>query len=278
MKLDPVPFFGRTLRERDCNGLGLNLGYYPAGRQSLHVHAWPSFSVLVVGKGRERTRRDEYPQPPLSVVFNPSSEPHGNDIGPGGVLGFTLSYAPAWLEQHGLTERALGDHRMLAPSVWSRLATLHLLGRAFDADPVAAGDLETCALEMLEPLVSPVAPQTSSCDPAWLRRGEEFLHEHFRSPITLRSVAAEAGVHPVYFARVFRRRHGCSVSAFLRALRLAEAGHLILKFGGSMAHAACAAGFADQAHLCRSFAREFGFTPRSLRLARLPPEHWIGEC
>src|SRR4051812_30562625 len=128
MKLDPVPFFGRTLRERDCNGLGLNLGAYPPGRQSLHVHAWPSFSIVVTGKGRERNRRDEYDQPPLAVVFNPSSEPHANDIGPGGVLGFTLSFAPAWLEQQGLTEWALGGHRMLDPSVWSRLATLRLLG------------------------------------------------------------------------------------------------------------------------------------------------------
>jgi AraC family transcriptional regulator len=276
MKLDPVPFFGRTLRQRQWNGLGLNLGYYPPGRQSLHVHAWPSFSVLLAGKGRERTRREEYDQPPLTVFFNPSNEPHANDIGPGGVLGLTLSYAPAWLERHGLTERALGGHRMLDPSVWSRLASLRLLGRAFDPGPVAAADLETCALEMLEPLVKP-EPRRFPCDPCWLRRGEDFLHDHFRSPITLRSVAGEAGVHPVYFARVFRRRHGCSVSAFLRALRLAEAGHLILKLGGSMAHAAHAAGFADQAHLCRSFAREFGFTPKSLRLARLPREQGAGE-
>jgi AraC family transcriptional regulator len=268
MKLDPVPFFGRTLRERHCNGLVLNLGYYPPSRQALHVHAWPSFSLLVTGKGRERTRRQEYDQPPLTVVFNPSSEPHANDIGPGGVLGFTLSYPPSWLELHGLTEKDLGGHRMLDQSVWSRLASLRLLGRAFDPGPVAAADLETRALEMLEPLVKPDAPRPSPADPHWLRRGEDFLHEHFRSPITLRSVAGEAGVHPVYFARVFRRRHGCSVSAFLRALRLAEAGQLILKFGGSMAYAAHAAGFSDQAHLCRSFAREFGFTPKSLRLAR----------
>jgi AraC family transcriptional regulator len=272
MKLDPVVYFGQTLRERRAGGLGLNLGVYPPGRQPLHVHAHPSFSMLVRGKGQERTRSGAQEQPPLTVAFNPTSEPHANDVGPGGLLGFTLSYEPAWLELHGLTERDLGGHRLLPASVWSRLASLRLLGRAFAPGPVAAADLETQALEMLEPLVQPSAARPPESAPPWLRRAEAFLHESFRSPVSLRSVAREAGVHPVYFARVFRRRHGCSVSAYLRALRLAEAGQLILQAGASIAGAACAAGFSDQSHLCRCFAREFGFTPKALRAAREPRE------
>jgi AraC family transcriptional regulator len=74
-------------------------------------------------------------------------------------------------------------------------------------------------------------------------------------------------VHPVYLARVFRRRHGCSVSEYLRALRLEEAGRLVLQ-GAPLAQAAYAAGFADQAHFTRCFAAAFGFTPTGLWPAR----------
>src|SRR5207302_385476 len=81
----------------------------------------------------------------------------------------------------------------------------------------------------------------------------EFLREQFRDPVGLRDAAREAGVHPVYLARVFRRHHGCPVSEYLRALRLVEAGRLVLE-GASLAHAAHAAGFADQAHVSRRFS------------------------
>ena len=47
------------------------------------------------------------------------------------------------------------------------------------------------------------------------------------------------------------------------ALRLVEAGRLVLQ-GESLATAAHAAGFSDQAHFSRRFSREFGFSPKGL--------------
>jgi AraC family transcriptional regulator len=266
--LDPVPYFGRTLRERQCNGLAVNMGLYPPGRQPFHVHAHPTFSMVVAGHGRDLSRSRSHDQPALSVVFHPITEPNANEIGPGGVLGFTLEYQPAWLQAHELTEQDLGGYRFLAPSVWSRLASLRLLGIAFEQGANAEADLETLALEMLEPLVQRLTLPPASPAPRWLLRAEDFLHAHFRSPVSLRSAAREAGVHPVYFARVFRRHHGCSVSAYLRALRLTEAAELILQHGASLVEAACAAGFADQAHLTRCCARSLGFTPKRIRRVR----------
>jgi AraC family transcriptional regulator len=266
--LDPVPYFGQTLRERQSNGLGVNMSLYPPGRQPLHVHEHPTFSMLIAGRARDLSRSWSHEQPVLSVVFHPTTEPNANEIGPGGTLGCTLEYQPAWLQLHGLTEQDLGGYRFLAPSVWSRLACLRLLGIAFEQGPNAEADLETLALEMLEPLVQPLTLPPASPAPRWLLRAEEFLHAHFRSSVSLRSAAREAGVHPVYFARVFRRHHGCSVSAYLHALRLTEAAELILQHGLSLVEAACTAGFADQAHLTRCCARSLGFTPKRIRRVR----------
>jgi AraC family transcriptional regulator len=103
--------------------------------------------------------------------------------------------------------------------------------------------------------------------PAWPRRAEWFIHDAFRTPIRLREVTCEAGVHPIHLARVFRRHHGCSVGEYIRDLRAAEAGRLIVHRDLSIASAACQRGFADQAHLCRCFARLLGFSPRTLRSA-----------
>jgi AraC-like DNA-binding protein len=181
------------------------------------------------------------------------------------MLGLNIEFDEDWLSRHELCERDLGGYRPLN-AVWSRLAVLQLLATAFHDDTQADADLETKTVELLEPLVRAVGREQLSC-PAWLRRAETFIHDAYRSPIRLRTVAEEVGVHPVHLARVFRRRHGCSMSEYLRALRLVEAGRLILRQGHTIAEAAHEAGFADQAHLCRCFSGEFGFTPKTLRSA-----------
>jgi AraC family transcriptional regulator len=268
MKPSPIPYSGRTLFAREARGLRASLGSYPRCTQPLHVHAQASFSVLVAGRGVDRCRNQAYDQPPLTAVFHPTSEPHANDVGPCGVLGFTLGMEPAWLRAHGLTEKALGGYRVIAPGVGSRLACLCLLAAAWRGGPFAAADLETHALDLLELLRRPSAGLGHGPTPPWLSRGEEFLRGHFRSPISLGQAAREAGVHPIHFARVFRRRHGCPVSAYIRALRLTAAGEPIVSASQPLAQVACEAGFADQAHLTRWFSRVLGLTPGALRQLR----------
>jgi AraC family transcriptional regulator len=216
----------------------------------------------------DRNRNQSYDQPPLTAVFHPSNAPHANDVGPGGVIGLTLELDAAWLRAHGLTGEALGGHRAIAPAARSRLACLSLLGAAWRDGPCAAADLETHAVELLELLLRPAAGPGRGPAPPWLARGEEFLRAHFRAPVSLSEAAREAGVHPIHFARVFRRRHGCPVSAYVRALRLTEAGELIVGGNRPLAQVACEAGFADQAHLTRWFSRVVGLSPGALRRLR----------
>jgi AraC family transcriptional regulator len=264
----PIPYLGQTLFVHESGGLRASLGSYPPCTQPLHVHEHPSLSVLVAGKGVDRSRHQSYDQPPLTAVFHPTSTPHANDIGPQGALGLTLELRPTWLQSSWLTERALGSYQVIAPSARSRLACLSLLGAAWRGGPCAGADLETHTLELLELLLRPRASPECGPAPPWLSRGEEFLQAHFRSPISLSLAAREAGVHPIYFARVFRRRHGCPVSAYIRALRLTAAGELIVSGCQPLAQVACGAGFADQAHLTRWFSRVIGLSPGALRQLR----------
>src|SRR5262249_13332887 len=88
------------------------------------------------------------------------------------------------------------------------------------------------------------------------------------TPVRLRDVAAEVGVHPVYCARAFRRATGCTVSTYVHILRLVDAGRLILDEGQPLAQAALQAGFADQAHFTRMCSRSLDFTRGLLGGAR----------
>jgi AraC-like DNA-binding protein len=267
MWLGPGEYFGSPVWERRSGGLLLTLSVYRTGRiQPWHCHANPTFFLLLAGDHRDHSRQGGFDQPAFSLVYHPTTSAHAGEQGERGMRGLNIEYEPYWLERHGLSERDLGGYRPL-DSALTCLASLRFLATAFQPGERAETELETQALEFLEPLVARPARSAAGSAPRCLGTAEDFLRARFRESVSLRDVARESGVHPVYLARVFRQRFGCSVSQYLRAVRLVEAGQLVLQ-GASLAQAAYAAGFADQAHFSRCFSQAFGFTPKGLWPAR----------
>ena len=257
MRLGPGEYFGSPVWERLRGGLLVTLSDYRPGRtQPWHCHANPTFFLLLAGDHLDHSRGGAFEQRHFSLVYHPSSHIHAGEQGPRGMRGLNIEVPPAWLERHGLRERELGGYRSL-DSARSRLSAIRFLAMASHPEDRFETELETQALEFLEPLL--ISPHRAAVPaPPWLRTAEDFLRARFRESVGLRHVAREAGVHPVYLARVFRRQHGCSVGEYLKVLRLAEAGRLVLQ-GASLALAAHTVGFADQAHFSRCFSAAFGF-------------------
>jgi AraC family transcriptional regulator len=93
---------------------------------------------------------------------------------------------------------------------------------------------------------------------------EAFLQDSLDGTVRLRDAAREAGVHPVYLARVFRARHGCSIGDYIRRMRVLRASACTLQTNRNLCEAAYEAAFADQAHFARAFMGEIGLRPRIL--------------
>ncbi len=83
--------------------------------------------------------------------------------------------------------------------------------------------------------------------------------------LTLAAIAQEAGVHPVHVARSFRRFTGCTFSDYVGQTRLRRAFDLLVTSRHSIVDVAYECGFADHAHLCRTFKRTTGLTPTEFR-------------
>jgi AraC-like DNA-binding protein len=97
-----------------------------------------------------------------------------------------------------------------------------------------------------------------------LARAAEFMRDNYARSLKLEEICAAADLSPSYLIRAFNRRYGLTPHAYLINCRI-EFSRSQLRRGRPIAEVALAAGFADQAHLQRSFKRLVAATPGQYR-------------
>ncbi len=118
------------------------------------------------------------------------------------------------------------------------------------------------AKELFEDILAAVGaekPAKVSMDPRILAATER-MKANLPNSISVPELAKGAGFSETRFMHVFKIQMGLPVRQYQLWLRLHEAAKL-LKEGGNLTEASHAAGFADQAHLSRTFKRMFGVQP-----------------
>lgn len=96
-----------------------------------------------------------------------------------------------------------------------------------------------------------------------------WIDAHAPEPIDLDSAAAEAGLSPFHFLRLFARVLGVTPHQYLVRARLRRAARLLAEGAESVTDIALDVGFADLSNFVRSFHRAAGMSPRRFRrLAR----------
>jgi AraC-like DNA-binding protein len=155
------------------------------------------------------------------------------------------------------------------PVLWSRVSQLHDALTGAGAAP-ARGSLsgETLEAESRLALIrerlhqhlgvaaTPAAPVPSRLA-GQLR---DLLDGAVTTSLTLREAAARLEAHPDALVRSFSAAYGLPPHRYLIGRRIDLARRMLLA-GQPVAEVAVAAGFADQPHLTRHFARQIGTTP-----------------
>lgn len=94
-----------------------------------------------------------------------------------------------------------------------------------------------------------------------------FVHADLGRRIAVGELAREAGMSEAALRRALRAGMGTSPAALVSRLRAARARDLIDAGASDLGRVAMECGYADQAHLTRSFRRAFGQTPGARRAA-----------
>ncbi|WP_437613442.1 AraC family transcriptional regulator [Erwinia sp. V71] len=99
-----------------------------------------------------------------------------------------------------------------------------------------------------------------------IRKAIDYLQCAYHQPVTVKEIAAVAGLSEFYFMRTFQSMTGLSVHQYLTQIRLVRAKGLLAQ-GISAAQVASEVGFFDQSHFTKYFRTHFGITPGAFAAA-----------
>jgi AraC family transcriptional regulator len=259
-------FFGDRLTSCQVADLAVVELRHEAGlRIPRHEHERAYLSLILAGTftescGRRRTRFSE----PGMLLLHPVGEVHWEQMNRVAVSSLNIELGSSWLREL-LEIGAPLDRSFDVRDERIALAGARLVSECRREDRDSALAVESLTWEILHASMrlEPSAPERTP--PRWLRDLRDLIDGSVGAPPPLCSIAKAAGVHPVYFAAVFRRFHGCSLGEYYRRRRLEAARARLADPDLPLARVAFEVGFADQSHFTRTFRRYTGMSPGQYR-------------
>lgn len=237
-----------------------------------HVHRDPYLSVLLSGRYEDAfggTRREFQP---ADATYSPPGFEHRDRIGTGGATFFTVSFDPDAGGDY--TDRqSIWD----TPQRWDAAGPAYCLSRLHVQFARSGGALDPlhvddCLMTLWAGLARMRREEARTA--AWLQRARARLHEEFVQPPRIVDLAADAGVHPTYFTRAFRKRFGLGPAEYRNRLRVTAACRA-LAGRESLQRIVMTLGYADQPHFTRDFQQRIGTTPAAYRAALTRAIHLV---
>lgn len=235
---------------------------YPPGLQiASHAHEGATITAILRGSLDESHGRASRSCDPSTIVVRPAGAPHSDRISTAGVTNLEIDLHDSAVGDAVIADRFASfrvirdEHALLIARRLSRELRIR--------DAMRTLAIESAAFELVASLARLETAHARRS--SWLMRGYDMMRDRFREPVTIAEIAAEAGVHPVHFARAFRQRFGASPSAMLRQIRLRWAADRMRNSEESLASIAVECGFYDHAHFTHAFRNEMGQSPSEFR-------------
>jgi AraC family transcriptional regulator len=251
-----------TLHEARVGGIVCSERLYPPGAElPPHAHANPIVAICLSGRVVEAVDGKHLSIVPGTVLVRPAGTLHSDS--------FDRSHLRAVMIEIESRARREALASLLGRVRLTHSTTLAGMGRRIAGELRLGGPegplaIEGLALEALARLAREVRTPPLA-GPAWLQDALGQIRAHFLEDVRVSRIAGECGIHPAYFARVFRRTMGCTVAQYARRLRVEHAASLLGDSEVSLTEVALACGFADQAHLTRAFRAQVGTSPGAFR-------------
>jgi AraC family transcriptional regulator len=228
-----------------------------------HTHEHASLVYVLQGHFRETFGGRTMDCGPGRLLYKPPDHVHTNAYGGEPVFCLTVGLLPAGYSQLKAAHASVSAPWDGEPAT-PRLPAWRVVRELADPGPDSAAILESLTLELLGARLEGTS-RAGTAVPGWLSAVRDYLHQQLDGHISLRDAAALARVHPIHFAREFRRHFHTSLGEHSRRLRIGEAARRLRCESTPLTQIAHDLGFADQSHFGRIFRRYTGFSPARFR-------------
>ena len=203
---------------------------------------------------------DEIRCEPGSLVAHPGGHEHANRTGPTGARCVNVEFSDALRSDPALRPLSGREQVLRLPPLHPALCRLRF---ALTLQDISAA-LSTLAAT-LEVVCAATSAPAAGKGQRWLRGVVDQIEADLMHDHSLQELAKRAGVHVSQLVRSFKRDHGESIGGYLRRRRLEVANARLITEDTPLAEIALDAGFCDQSHFTRAYARQFGSTPGQRR-------------
>ena len=240
--------------------------YGPRQRLASHTHDYASATVVLRGSLTEQIARTRYDLSPERCLFRPPAVVHDNEYGSRGAECLIIAADPTWVADDRVARSVFGA-TTIAPAATALTVAKRIRRELRVGDDAAIVAIEGLALELVASVSRHLNRKRLHAVPQWLARVRDRLHDEHAKPVRMYALARDAGVHPVYLARAFRERFGCSPGEYLRQRRIDLACAELADTERSIAAIALDAGFASPSHFATAFRAVIGLSPRDYRIS-----------
>ena len=260
MKLDPRE--SRLINTRLLHDRRVNEVFYPGGMlQDRHRHRFPALSFVASGQYQESIGRQNHSRRMFTLIYHPADEKHAvafeSDVR---ILSVEFRRNGNASGTADSLDRGSSHRSVLV--AWLGVRLRCEMARSDSASALAIDGLIS---EMLAEGSRGKVLTEEKGTAVWLARATDYVHDNFRTTLSLEEIAQIASVHSAHLSRVFRQKMGCTVGEYLRRLRFEFACQQILSTQKPLCEVAQDAGFADQSHFNRIFRTQMGITPYMYR-------------
>ena len=252
------------------------------GKRAFYHHSHTRFEITVVddGCGRYTTPSGTLDMLPGDIFVFASNEQHYiSEVGDAGLSITNLHFEPRYLIESG-EEGGIPQHPDFcfshAPDFKNRIPAVkagvlrellyHIAAELVDMPTGYTLSVRSLLHLMLLDLIrthgyaalTPPAGQFGS-----MLRAMAYIDAEYCTAITLRDIAAAAGLTPNYFSALFKQLNGVSPWEYITAKRIEKAVSVITDpaFEGTMLSVACTCGFNNTANFNKAFRKHIGMTP-----------------
>jgi AraC family transcriptional regulator len=251
--------YGHVLRTLDLPHFQLTETKYDESTYlPAHRHSHGYLSLVLRGAYQEVHHRRTEDCLTGAVIFHPAEEVHENifPASEASCLNLHLSFRESSLNVD-LQKRINHEHG-LAVDLFKRIYR-----ELCNPDPLSILIMDGLGLALLGEVLR--LGMEGRNIPHWLKQIEVRIHTSFQEKITMASLAASAGVHPVHLSRSFQKYYRCTIGEYVRNLRVEFASRKLSTTRLEVAEIALQSGFSDQSAFTKTFRRLTGYTPGQFR-------------